>query len=260
MSSSSEDQDTDESLEKPILTPGWAGVDFVGTEPETIITNFDRNVVKLGYNHVKLHPSDTIAILREKEIKKANSKAIKSAPKKATKVPMKAPAKTLVKLSQNSTRPPKPIAYSEDEEEEDASEVAELPVQVSNGTLQEVQNVNNVPMNEQEFWNYIGTLNWRDKCDGKMMIKELPFIRQIGKVRLNSFWDLVNSKITQLKTTLADIAEEYDLEVDSNEFQAIASHIVAKGSTFYNAVIGTPSLAQYIVEGSEEQNLYMLKN
>jgi hypothetical protein len=106
----------------------------------------------------------------------------------------------------------------------------------------EKEKENNIEEENAQFWNLIDNLHWYDKDDGKMDIISLHNIRENHSF---IFGKLETYFIPKLKIDLNNLHVRDILnESDYNNF---ISHIVFKGTQFYNAVTESPDLCMYLL-------------
>jgi hypothetical protein len=114
-----------------------------------------------------------------------------------------------------------------------------------NNNIQEkkIKENNNIQeKNNIQFWNIINNLQWYDRDEG--MIDNITR-QDILENKLFIFSNLESYFIPELKITLINLPIRTIL--NESEYNNFISHIVFKGTQFYNAVTESPDLCLYLL-------------
>lgn len=103
-------------------------------------------------------------------------------------------------------------------------------------------------INEEQFWNYVESMNWRDRTDEpnfNLALKKQNF-RRLSIADQEAFADFLTHCVNALNEVLISKNFFGALE-DETERKAICSHIVGRGSIFYAMTMEDPGFAMHLV-------------
>lgn len=103
---------------------------------------------------------------------------------------------------------------------------------------------------ELDFWDKIQTLRWHDRSEGMDITEVRRACNKFSRSDVNRFKSTYKRLFEDLMVVLNEMPPEFVKKAGSN-MGKLASHIIAKGSEFYNAILSDPEFATYMIENNE---------
>lgn len=255
-----------EDYAKPIFSTGWNDVKFVGTRPDDIIFNLDYKEYAPKYipnpslkktlikTLIKPASKSTSTQVDEDEEHDEDCTTCGDEDDEDVSVPVSST------LPKSATKQMAKFATSKKGKKPSTLVPPKIAPKPTAKPAQSTIKNDSKDINENEFWDYINRLNWRDRSDGVISLNELPFINSIGEERELAFWTIVDEKVEKLLNHFKKnkFFTTYST-LKKNEYRKLISHIVARGKAYYETMFHDPSIAGYLIP-NEYQNLYMLDN
>ena len=111
---------------------------------------------------------------------------------------------------------------------------------------------------EESFWNYIESLNWRDRSDNpKLDItnKKLSY-KRLSIPDQEAFADYLTFVVYELHKVMMLNVSSYRCLTDDIEQKAICSHVVGKGSIYYAMTMEDPGFSLHLIPESPDKKEY----
>jgi hypothetical protein len=111
--------------------------------------------------------------------------------------------------------------------------------------------------NEEDFWNYIERMAWRDRSEDPnfSVAQKKQNYRALSIPDQEAFADYLTHVVNAMDERM-QIANYYGNITDVNERKAICSHIVGRGSIFYAMTMEDPGFASYLVPETPDHREY----